>query len=48
VIRDLKSGIVDDESTPSVMYLPLTRRDFCEPAARRVRSWFVRMREMRR
>jgi len=31
VVRDLKNGIPDDDQPASVMYLPLTRRDFASP-----------------
>jgi putative ABC transport system permease protein len=33
LVRDLKSGIVDEDLPASVMYVPLTRRDFASPAA---------------
>jgi predicted permease len=33
VVRDLNNGIVDDDQPASVMYLPLTQRDFASPAA---------------
>ena len=33
VVGDLKNGIPDDDQPASVMYLPLTRRDFASPPA---------------
>ena len=33
VVRDLKNGIVDEDQPASVMYLPLTWRDFASPPA---------------
>ena len=33
VVRDLKNGIPDDDQPASVMYLPLTWRDFASPPA---------------
>jgi predicted permease len=33
VVRDLKNGIPDDDQPASVMYLPLTSRDFSSPPA---------------
>jgi len=33
VVADLKTGIADDDQPASVMYLPLTRRDFASPPA---------------
>jgi ABC-type antimicrobial peptide transport system permease subunit len=33
VVGDLKNGVPDDDQPASVMYLPLTRRDFASPPA---------------
>jgi putative ABC transport system permease protein len=33
LVRDLSSGIPDEDQPPSMMYLPLTRRDFASPPA---------------